>query len=345
MITDDLTKIERAEFVHPIDPSLPPLPLVDGCLFLDNSFMELLVTCQRQAQYRKIHGRRLAEERSSLWFGGAMHQALEHRYRNAGIVSPAAIQNGQIELLTKLWERSPIPPDDFRTLTLATELIERYNQRYRVEPFFLMTGEMRQADGTIITQPLVEMSFAIELASFPVPTWVHKSGKVTIIYTGRIDLVIEWDGQVFTMDHKTTSMLGGNFFDEQYMSPQHEGYVWAGAKVFGKKPAGFAINAIRTRKPARTVDQVKDDDFARQKYYLDDDRVNEWEFNIKYLIHEFLTHYIHGYFPMEKKWCVAKYGKCQYFDVCSSPRDSRLMMLNSNQYTNDTWSPLHGRNA
>jgi hypothetical protein len=292
--------------------------------------MEYLITCARSAEYYLLRRRRIAEQRSALFFGGAIHSALEYRYRNTDKVAPADIPQAQSDLLGRIFAASPAAIDDHRTCSLATEIIRVYNDVYAQEEFKIVS-----ADG----KPLVEQSFAIELCRIAVPRWIHESGVVAVIYTGRIDLVVEWDG-LFNIDHKTTSIMGAGFFEEQSMSPQQEGYMWAVRKTLGVLPVGYVINAIRTRPPAKTRDAVCKDDFMRQKYYCASERIDEWEENIKHVLAEFLWKYEQGYLPMEKKWCIHKYGRCQYFDVCTLPRENRDMMLASGLYADNTWSPL-----
>ncbi len=318
------------DFVHPLNPELPRLPLIDGCLFLDNTTMEYLITCARSTEYYVLHKRRLAEQRSALFFGGAIHSALEYRYRNAGVIPPHEIPTNQSALLAQIFASSPAQIDDHRTCSLATSIIRHYNAKYSLEEFKIVQND---------NGPLVEQSFAIELVRLAVPTWIHHSGFVVVIYTGRIDLVVEWDG-LFNVDHKTTSILGTGFFEEQSMSPQQEGYMWAVGKTLGVLPLGYVINAIRTRPPAKSREDVCDDDFLRQKFYCPKERVDEWEHNIIAIVREFLWKYSQGYLPMEKKWCIHKYGRCQYFDVCSLPAENRAMMLGSGLYATNTWSPL-----
>jgi hypothetical protein len=319
------------DWVHPINPELKQLPLVDGCLFLDNSFMETLTTCARQAQYYYIDKKRLADQKSALFFGGAIHSALELRYRYAGRINPSVLPRAQRNLLKQIFDQSTIGLDDYRNYAYACSLIEGYNKRYPSEPFRLMVDPKGW--------PLVEQSFAIELCRLRVPDWVHPSGYVVIIYTGKIDMIVEWDG-LFNWDHKTASIMGAGFFEEQRMSPQHEGYMWAAQKVFHTMLEGYVINGIRTRPPAKSRDAVIGDDFQRDKVYLPQERLVEWERNTIVLLDEFLMRYALGYMPMQKKWCVGKYGRCSYYEVCSLPAESRPLMLNSSMFVENTWSPL-----
>lgn len=312
-------------------------------MFIDNSSMEYLVTCARSAEYALIRKRRLASQSSALFFGGAIHAALEYRYRNAGKLNPSEIQPGQMALLEILFAEAPHSFSDHRTLSFAMDLIAGYNQKYSREEFRLMQTEKG---------PIVEQAFAIELFRLNVPLWLRpddildKDGKVSIpkgvlvvIYTGRVDLLVEWDG-VYVIDHKTSLIMGTGFFEEQAVSPQHKGYVWAVYKAYGIMPQGYCVNAICTREMSKSRPKVDDKDFIRAKTFVTKDLLEEWEYNLKQLITEYLWKYIRGYLPMEQKWCVHKYGRCQFYEVCSMIPSNRLEMLASGLYADNTWSPL-----
>jgi hypothetical protein len=328
--------------------TLPPLPLVNGCLFLDNSTMEVLDTCERAGEYLFIRKRKSAEEKSALSFGGGMHLALEYRYRHCpdGITGTFHEQR-QVDLLTLWFRDHPPTMQCFRTLDLATKLVLRYNKVYYAEPFKTLIHNDNGVD-----KPLIEVPFAHELCTIKVPFEVHETGYVRIIYTGRIDLPIIEDGRIWTLDHKTTAIMGAGFWDEQKVSPQHEGYCWAWWKSSGQLPAGYIVNALRTRKPLKRDSEgvatrakkqredVEDDDFQRDRTHIDEARLEEWRNNLIQKIKGFLWHYSQGYMPQKKKWCVGKYGKCQFYDVCGQPSEFRAITLGSDLFTDQTWNPL-----
>lgn len=305
------------------------LPLIDGAFFIDNSTLEYMTTCPRAFEYKALNKRISAESRPALNFGGAIHTALEVRYRLAGN-EPVddAVELAQMAALELHFQERPID-NNYRTLDLATQIITTYNRRYLSEAFDILANE---ADG----KPLVELSFAHKLGDF-----AYRGGVVPVYYMGRIDLLVWWPkGHLFVIDHKTTSIMGQGFFEEQRMSAQQHGYLWAAQKSTGLRAEGFAINAIRTRPPAKTRSAVEMDDFQREKFFITQEAIAEWETNTKVLIEEVLWHHERGYFPMKTKWCVGKYGRCPYFEVCSLPPESRGVMINSNMFQTDTWSPL-----
>lgn len=310
--------------------TLPPIPLVDGCFLIDNSTIETLTTCPRALQYQKLNQRVLAGGKTALHFGSAIHLALEHRYKTCGSGQPDyAVEDEQGQLLVKYFEQNPPPLDDHRNAEHCFNLIKHYNQRYPVEPFKLLFDAKTQ-------KPMVELSFML-------PLYTRKDG-MRVFYTGRIDLPVNWDGGVIIIDHKTTSMLGSTFFDELSMSAQQLGYSWAFQELSGLPVRGFCINALRTsKKPMKPKNGDAawwDESIQRNITYLRPGQLEEWRTNAIALVEEFFWHYDNQYMPMKTKWCVGKYGKCSYFDVCNLPPEQRIEQLNSSLFTDNIWSPL-----
>lgn len=323
--------------------NLPPLPLVDGALLLDNSTLELLQTCPRSMEYAYLRKRTLAREKPALNFGSAIHAALAFRYKQFED-RPLSTDNlvQVLDVLDQHFLANPQPDGDYRTLSLARSLIESYLKVWSREPFKVVQGK-------------VEASFALRIA------FIHRitgeirpyKGEKTwtndwylICYIGRIDLVVEENTGLWVMDHKTSSMFGDTFWNEMAMTAQQLGYVWACKQSLGRTPRGYIINGIRTRKPTRLDEydetkMVRADDFARQQFVVTEDMLAEWQENVLSLVREFLWHHSNNYMPRKTKWCVGKYGLCPFYDVCSLPRSSREQMLMSSQYEDSIWSPLN----
>lgn len=346
--------------------TLPSLPLRDGCLFVDNSMIELLTTCPRALQYNRFHKKVAAIAKPSLNFGSAIHLALEHRYKTYQNMSPDALLHEEITgILSKFFEEHPVEDGEYRNLNWALELVKRYNNKYQIEPFQLLSDAAGKVQ--------VELPFALPLFTYRLRDGNNPSGYIDIpvIYTGRIDLPVMWDDQLTIIDHKTTSMLGTSFGDGMKMSAQQKGYCWAFQTLTGQKVSGYCINAIRVKEPGDftanaykklggrknppSQEQVEakaeqlcaewwDESLCRERYYLRDDELEEWKFNVIAIIKEMFYHYEQGYLPMKTSWCN-KFGRCAYFDVCSLPKEDRGVMLESGMFTENTWDPLHGETA
>ena len=307
--------------------SLPSLPLLDGALCIDNSFIESFTTCPRKAEYDKLLRRMPSMDKPALSFGTAIHHALEWRYKNCRNETPSVLdEQSQIDLLTEYFTANPQPEDDHRQLNFAVEIIKRYNQKFAVEPWQLLTKETGEV--------MAELSFAL-------PLMKYKAQE--IVYTGRIDLPVSWDSRIIIGDWKTTSTLGDFFFNGQRMSSQYEGYGWSWREITKTEPAGFFVRGIRTKampgKPTKGWDNWWDESFSMDKEYFKPGQLDEWFQNTCAHVEEFFWHYERGYMPQRKKACTM-YGKCAYYDVCYLQAWERKGELASDKFQDNDWSPL-----
>jgi hypothetical protein len=348
-------------------PNLPLLPLIDGCLFIDNSgWIENLSTCSRKLQHQCLSLRVHTGEKPALNFGSAGHLAKELRYARYGNKPvDAQYYEDLTVLLTEFFDQHPFPGDDWRGLNWAMECTRRYNDRFADEDFNLLEyttpvacpqcqgsgGLIKKAClfclGTAKRKYMVELPFALPL---------YRHGDITIMYTGRIDLPVSIPQiGIYTNDFKHVSSLGDQFWNGERMSNQHRGYCWAFEKLTSQPVVGFMITAIRTKEPPQYVLANKpnprggktqnvsswwSESIMRDRFPLQSGELDRWKFNVIDLCEEFFFHYERGYMPMKTKWCNS-FGKCPYFDVCSLPPSEQNLMLQSGLYAPNTWSPLH----
>lgn len=361
-----------------------PLPLIDGALFVDNSMLELLTTCPRALEYNKLFARVAANEKPSLNFGSAIHLALEYRYQ---VYQNRPVDQQYFEdvttLLTEFFDAHPCPIDDFRNLNWAMEVVKQYCNRYPQEDFRLLTYDQPQTcshclgqdistiipvrpclwcKGTGKLSTMVELPFALHLFDWEgilddgsnAGDSKYKT-KVPVYYSGRIDLPNHREGDhLWVDDHKTTSVLGPQFFDKMKMSGQQKGYAWSFEQLTGQKVTGYCVNAIRTKEPPIyvTSDEVSkygkksspkqwwEESLQRERFYIKPGELDEWRNNAINLVEEFFWRYQRGYFPMYTPNACCLYGRCQYFDVCSMQSSDRGTMLASGLFQDNTWNPL-----
>lgn len=341
---------------------LPPIPLTNGVFFIDNSTIELFNTCPRAVQYSKLNSRVTASNSAALTFGSAVHLALEYRYVTCANQPVDGFYNQDVaKLLASYYELNPVPVEDFRNLNWALETTKRYNDKYSLEEFSMMEfnephackycihdgNECIWCKGSREQRLMVELPFAIRLGEVQ---------GTEIYYSGRIDLPVMIDGKLYVLDHKTTSVLGPTFFDDKKMSAQQKGYAWAMEQLTGHKVHGYIVNAIRAKEPPQYVTQGKESKYSgkkmspetwwseglqRERFLLNEGELDEWKDNLLAQVEEFFWHYSRGFFPKKTAWCVGKYGRCQYFEVCSLyPPQDREVLLNSGIFMDNTWSPL-----
>lgn len=319
-------------------------------LAIDNSSLETFNVCSRYAEYYLVAGREPAIPSPALVFGGALHKGLEIIYRHGNNDDSRILASRAI---TDYFIDKPVDPDDYRTPALCLDVFAQYLVTHPVELFTVLTDEKGPWVERSFRLPLGEISLDKRIKYRPEqlltaqPTWMDSTqwgaadsfqvNHIYILWTGRIDLMIEWDGLFWVLDHKTTSRGGESFYEDFHMSQPAIGYAWAGEQLLGKPVKGLVLNAFENHKPTRTGKGLV---LNRRRYEYTPEQRAEWEHNTLTLVSDFLHHLARGFFPMETKWCFGKYGKCKYFDVCRMPAgEQRRVLLNSPIYRNVTWSP------
>ena len=267
-----------------------------------------------------------------------MHDLLEIRYAAPDINAIKTIEPLQADFATSFYEDNPCPTDDHRNLDYALHVITGYNQAYNFEG---------------LKPLLTEQPFCMPLGSFEVEQELltydpHIPGDIprlryvktiNIVWMGRIDMIYSYQGKTFLMDHKTTSMMGATYFDDFNMSTAMIGYALGCAQLEDPYEIdSFTMNALALRKRTKSGKGVT---FERKHFNITEAMIAEWHLDVRAHIANFLRYLINDYTPKNTKSCIGKYGKCPYFEVCTSAPELRSVLLNSNQFQDVTWSPLN----
>lgn len=306
-------------------PPIPP-PLVDGVLYLDNSQMELATTCARQSYYYTVRRVELNRTRIALDFGGAFHKVLEFLYTNYGTAYRNAEQNRAVVAFAAA-QVLDTPEDDYRSVSYLVDAVVKYLGDYPAEPFSIVNTP----DG----KPAVEVAFAMPIGTIDTKTW----GPIKIVWTGKVDMMYRSRDRLGILDHKTTSMMGPQFFAEFEIAHQMYGYAAAAEYILGEACGEFTINALGCRKPTVKGKGVV---YEFQRHIIPVTRalLDEWHDDTLSIIGTFLANCEAGYFPKETKWCVGKYGACQYKSVCSLNPEHRELAFSTSEFRKVTWNPL-----
>jgi hypothetical protein len=315
---------------------LPFTPIFVGDrILIDNTALEHFTVCSRLAEYYLIDRREPAETKPALAYGTAIHSCMELLNANLGIRDRSSEFTWYMqkfdELLTDHFQRFPPPEDEWRNKERAMETMAAYLSQFPDEPYDILPFQGAKA---------IEISFQLELGKIecgiPLPNG-ERPDYLYVDWCGRRDLDILRQYKKWVHDYKTTSMLGENFWADFLNSSQQLGYVWAAQEQHGFEFEGTLITAIASRKPSKTGTAQE---FERRYFPYEQSRIEEWRHNTLTLVADFISHWERREFPMETKWCVGKYGRCRYLDVCCQPPELRQTYLASNTFKNVTWNPV-----
>lgn len=208
-------------------------------------------------------------------------------------------------------------------------------------------------NGTGLTSVMSEIPFVVKLFDYEAPEGmfigpdVEAPVIIPVYYHGFIDLLVSQRGLLKVMDFKSTSQLGRSYWDDKKAIAQPKGYCFAVEQLLNHKTHGYIIRAIRTIPPPkyvtdgtaskkgefRKISDWWDESLSEESFDLGEGETEEWRLNAIKQVEGFLHNYERGFFPQQKTICVGKYGRCQYYDLCSTfPIADREIILNSTMF-------------
>ena len=302
------------------------LKLIDNTLFIDNSRLEVFTVCPRKAEYAVVHQRVPAGVNAAFLCGGAVHLALNYRYKYYGTGPVDKAGRWRMEHIIDLcYKDVELDIKEYRTAGYVKQVLRAYMMTYPTEQDFDIVVNAETG------KPMVEESFSVYLGDID---------GIRVVWKGRIDLVIrlkEAVQRIFVMDTKTSSVGGEGYFSEYHTSSQMQGYDYALQKTLGLPIAGVTVNAIFTRKITKTGKGIE---CQRGRIPYDQEIIDAWQMNTLHIASDFLHNNHRGYFPMHTKQCMTRYGACAYLGVCQMAPSNRHGWLYSSAYKLDEFDPL-----
>lgn len=307
------------------------LPIHNGELSLDNSALSTYSQCPTSFLYLQCHRRESSENSASaLNFGSGIHVWLENFHTHDKDVA----FDGMRDHFTI---NPQVDPTDYRSYENAVLICKTYLENY---------GEKPDLSPILIGgKPAVELPFKCLMGEIYVEGEImgkdrlYKGEWIKVYWTGKIDLVVKDDrGRVMLVDHKTTSMMGANYWTQFRLSGQFRGYCFAVNNLFAGEIGWcqrFMINALQLTYKGNIQ-------LARQDFDLNKSMILEWQRKIMEDIKGMVS------MAQAKEWstlnwksCGWLFGRpCQYLPICESAESTRSMVLSSGLYKNYNWNPL-----
>ena len=283
----------------------------------DSTSLGWLKTCPRLYQYSMIEGWRAKHTKIDLAFGIEYHWGIENydRRRLLGEDHETALHFVVREVLARTYQHPDfLATDD--TLKTRPTLI-------RSLVWYLEEFKEDNAKTIILAngKPAVELSFRMSLDWGP-------AGERPYALSGHIDRMVEFAGQIFVMDHKTTKMtLSASYFSQFEPDNQMSLYTLASQIVWSTPTKGVIIDAAQI-----AVGFTK---FDRAPVYRTTGQLDEWMADLHIYLAQNEQYVRDNYWPMNDKACRL----CVFKKICSKDPEVRHIFLKSD-FKKLPWNPL-----
>lgn len=300
---------------------------------INSSSLALLQECSRKSYYSLVEKWRSEVEGVATVFGSAIHKALEVFYKGEPSTRKLPTIN-QMELMayghrvdgedtdlllratrafvTEAQPLRELADGDKRSIPNGVWILWHYYNTYLNDPYVAHVDEHG---------PLVERDFTFRL---------FESRDLIIDYFGRIDLVVRniETGMIHVADHKTSSVVGDDFYNRLKPNHQYTGYLMGAQKCLGLSTNEFLVNCIQVKPRPKTV-RGTDPHFPRQITTRDEGDFREF---VDTVVHSVVNHLAcakSGIWPLGNVNSCTLYKGCQYLSVCAAPRQLRENVLSS----------------
>lgn len=305
---------------------------------INSSSLGIIQSCGRKSYYTLKRGMQGRNGSPPLVFGHAIHKALEVFYSHPSRVRTIPVRfNEKSDLLVHqdlrtvidtvgasnhflfdaiaafLKDAEPLrmlPDTDKRSLASGVYILQNYFKTYINDPYVVYSD----ANG-----PVSERTFSTPLYEDPL---------LKVILFGTIDVVLksEVTGEILPADHKTSSVLGSDFFNRLKPNHQYTGYLLGAQKVLGLSTESFMVNALQVKARPLTA-RGSAPMFTRQITTRSPHDMVEFTQAVLFAVRSYLLWEETQAWPLGPVGECASFGGCQYLKVCSAPSELRENLL------------------
>jgi hypothetical protein len=207
-----------------------------------------------------------------------------------------------------------LPETDKRSRLNGLAVLDNYFDHYANDAYTVLSDDLG---------PICERKFEMTLS---------EDATSRIVFFGTIDSVLidEVTTTILVCDHKTTSVLGTDFYNRLRPNFQYVGYVLAAQKVLGLETNLFMSNGIQVAKTVKGL--------ARQVVTITDEDFVEFRQSIEWYVAAYHEARTRGIWPMSAPNPCVMWGSCTYRAVCEVPaalRESVIKSLYDNENENE----------
>lgn len=291
----------------------PPFPSV-----LDSTIISAFRSCPQKAFRTYIQHYKPKTTSIHLHAGAAYAAALEAArvaYFSDGASEADAKALG-LKKLIETYGDFECPPDSAKSLERMCGAVE----------YYLDTWPLATDKAIPITLPSgkrgVEFSFVEPIDC------LHPETGDPILYSGRMDTVVDFAGAIYGEDDKTTSQLGAKWGDQWNLRSQFTAYCW-GAQRHGMKLAGFLVRGVSILKTKY--------DHAQAITYRPQWMIDRWYEQVLQDVERMKEMWESGRWEFNLDHACAEYGGCDLQAVCLSADPDPWLKMN---FQRRLWDPI-----
>lgn len=314
-----------------------PKAFKDGLQFAwDSTSIKLAEECLRKYFYQMIEGWRPMEESVHLRFGGHYATAIEHFYKHKafGASHDEALFLVVKELMIETWDHE---------LDADGNRLEDTGEAYDPGPLASGSARLKTRENLLRTVIWYVEQFAVD----PAEPIILDNGKPAvelsfalpvdhgIIFTGHMDRLTEYAGNIMGLDNKTTgTTISARYFDGYKPDVQMSMYTFAGKMIYQIPVRGMIIDAAQIA--------VGFSRFERGLTMRTDAELQEFYDTTMETIARARHATEMEYFPMNRTAC-ANFGGCPFRRICSKSPEVRPQFLKADFVQTARWDPLKQR--
>jgi hypothetical protein len=279
----------------------------------DYTTLDTFLQCRRKYYYMMVRHLRSKTTAPALEFGNCMHQALAEYYRSG------------LEASLAKWRETyrDREGEELRTVYNGEKMLRGYAQVYMNEPFKVVEVGGKKA---------IEIGFVVPVGN--------------ILYAGRLDTLVDWNGDLCVLEHKTSGYLyAANYFKQFNPNLQIDGYIYGAEAYAGRKCFGAVVNAIEVWKDLkRPTEKSKklEDHYARNPENRSAPQLADFAKQVQAIVIDITnceqagTSLGKDAYYQNKHQCMSYNYACPYKDLCMYGENERIIESN---FKKEEWLP------
>jgi len=285
---------------------------------IDSTIIGTFRSCPQKAFRNYIEHWKIRGESVHLVAGAAYAKGIEvarEAYFVHGKPSSSALALG-IGALLEAYGDYQCPPESAKSPERMAGALEFYFTRFPLEtdkaiPITLPNGKRG-----------IELSFAEPI------DFLHPVTGDPLIYCGRLDQAVDFEGMVLGEDDKTASSLGASWSNQWDLRSQFTSYVWGMGRM-GIRLNGFLIRGVSILKTKY--------DTAQAITYRPDWQVDRWYTQLLRDVARMKECWEQGYWDYNLDHACTEYGGCSLKNVCLMKDPNTILQA---QFEKRKWEPL-----